>query len=112
MAKPMKNVENTEPEMTPGEVRGDLQDTAPAVEAADAYSGAVIYVGPSIKGSVLHTFAIFADGVPEEYRKNAMLKHLFVKPEDLELARQEIGRSGSMRNSYYKRVMEAEQERG
>mgnify|MGYP000974321106 CR=1 FL=1 len=108
MAKPVKNIEHTEPEAIPGEV----QDTASTVEAAEAYSGAVIYVGPSIKGSVLHTFAIFADGVPEEYRKDVMLKHLFVKPEDLELARQEIGRSGSMRNSYYKRVMEAEQERG
>lgn len=107
MAKPVKNTENTGQETVLNETRNEASDTTTEVP-----SGAVIYVGPSIKGTVLHTFAIFADGVPEEYRQDLILKHLFVKPEDLEQARQEIGRSGSARNSYYKKVMEEEKERG
>lgn len=69
--------------------------------------GAVVYVGPSIKGTLLHsTFTIFADGVPQEYAGHPTLKHLFVAPERLEQARREIGRTGSLRNTYYKRAVE------
>ena len=69
--------------------------------------GAVIYVGPPIKGTLLHsTFTIFADGIPAEYRGHPTLKHLFVPPDRLDQARREIGRKGSLRNTYYKRAIE------
>ncbi len=73
----------------------------------------VIYVGPPIKGTVLHsTFTIFADGVPAAYKNHPSLKHLFVTPERLDQARREIGRTGSLRNTYYKRASEEFKKKG
>ena len=66
----------------------------------------VIYVGPSVRGTMLHTFAVFSDGVPAEYRGHPTLKHLFVVPEQLDEARAEIARTGSLRNTCYKRASE------
>lgn len=66
----------------------------------------VIYVGPSVRGTMLHTFAVFSDGVPAEYRGHPTLKHLFVAPERLDEARAEIARTGSLRNTCYKRASE------
>ena len=75
--------------------------------------GPVIYVGPPIKGTLLHsTFTIFAEGIPEGYEEHPTLKHLFVPPERLEQARREIGRTGSLRNTYYKRAVKEQQEKG
>lgn len=78
-----------------------------AAEEKQKSTGPVIYVGPPIKGTLLHsTFIIFADGIPKEYRTHPSLKHLFVQPERLDQARKEIGRIGSLRNIYYRRVVE------
>ncbi|WP_314625807.1 hypothetical protein [uncultured Selenomonas sp.] len=66
----------------------------------------VIYVGPSIRGTMLHTFAVFSDGVPAEYCEHPTLRHLFVALEHLDEARAEIARTGSLRNMCYKRASE------
>lgn len=66
----------------------------------------LIYVGPTIKGTLLRTFRIFADGVPEEYQDNAVAKALFVAPGKLNEARAEIGSTGSKLNVFYKQAAE------
>ncbi len=82
-------------------------------EEAQETAQTVIYVGPPIRGTILHnTFIIFADGIPEEYKKHPTLKHLFVPTGRLEQARREIGRTGSLRNTYYKRAIEETKEKG
>lgn len=66
----------------------------------------LIYVGPTIKGTTLRTFKIFADGVPEEYQENAVARALFVTAENLDAARAEIARTGSRLNVFYKQADE------
>ena len=114
-------VENAE---TPEEA-ADVDPSAPNTEAAEdsakpsPESGTadapkevtnpaekVIYVGPSVRGTMLHTFAVFSDGVPAEYREHQTFRHLFVVPEQLDEARAEIARTGSLRNTCYKRASE------
>lgn len=80
--------------------------TADAPKEVTNPAGKVIYVGPSVRGTMLHTFAVFSDGVPAEYRGHPTLKHLFVVPEQLDEARAEIVRTGSLRNMCYKRASE------
>lgn len=76
---------------------------APAREAAksEQKTGPLIYVGPAIRGTLLRTFTIFADGIPEEYKDNAVIRGLFVTPENLNAARAEIGKKGSALNVFY-----------
>ncbi|MGP1575620.1 hypothetical protein [Selenomonas sp.] len=81
-------------------------ETADAPKEATNPAEKVIYVGPSVRGTMLHTFAVFSDGVPAEYRGHPTLKHLFVAPERLDEARAEIARTGSLRNTCYKRASE------
>lgn len=83
--------------------KGETAD-APKEEANLAEK--VIYVGPSVRGTMLHTFAVFSDGVPAEYHGHPTLKHLFVALERLDEARAEIARTGSLRNTCYKRASE------
>ena len=79
----------------------------PTAEKPQEKTGAVIYVGPPVKGTILHsTFIIFADGIPEDYKQHPTFKHLLVPPERLDQARREIGNKGSLRNTYYKRAVE------
>ena len=79
----------------------------PTADKPQEKTGAVIYVGPPVKGTILHsTFIIFADGIPEEYKQHPTFKHLFVPPERLDQARREIGNKGSLRSTYYKRAVE------
>lgn len=59
---------------------------------------ALVYVGPTVKGTMLKRFRIYADGVPEEYRDDAVVKRLFVPPEKLDEARRAAGRKGSALN--------------
>lgn len=84
-----------------------------AAKSKKAPTGPVIYVGPPIKGTLIHsTFTIFADGIPTEYQDHPTFKHLFVPPERLDQARREIGRTGSLRNIYYKRAIEEFSKKG
>lgn len=130
MAKPLKNdaaqeiapvVENAETPEEATEADSAVPNTAtadasanPAPEGEDAdmpkeaanLAEKVIYVGPSVRGTILHTFAVFSDGVPAEYREHPTLRHLFVALEHLDEARAEIARTGSLRNMCYKRASE------
>lgn len=81
-------------------------ETADAPKEAANFAEKVIYVGPSVRGTMLHTFAVFSDGVPAEYREHPMLRHLFVALERLDEVRAEIARTGSLRNTCYKRASE------
>ncbi|UZE45962.1 hypothetical protein [Selenomonas sputigena] len=81
-------------------------ETADAPKESANLAEKVIYVGPSVRGTMLHTFAVFSDGVPAEYRGHPTLKHLFVAPERLDETRAEIARTGSLRNTCYKRASE------
>lgn len=62
--------------------------------------GPVVYVGPGFRDSRLATFAIFADGVPAEY-KGTIYEKLFVKPEHLNEARKAIGTTGTALHTFY-----------
>lgn len=64
-----------------------------------------IYIGPSIKGTILNTFTIFADGIPNEYKDSPTFGKLFVKPENLESARKEIKKKGSYFNILYQKAL-------
>lgn len=81
-------------------------ESAETPKEATALAGKVVYVGPPIRGTLLHTFAVFSDGIPEEYREHPTLKHLFAAPERLDEARAEIARTGSLRSTYYRRALE------
>ena len=73
-------VENAE---TPEEAANPAPkgETAKTPKEAENLAEKVIYVGPSIRGTRLHTFAVFSDGIPAEYREHPTLKHLFVAPD-------------------------------
>ena len=65
-----------------------------------------IWIGPSIKGTILNTFTIFADGIPADYKDNKNYRNLFVTPDKLEDARREIGKKGSYLNILYRKILE------
>ena len=81
-------------------------ETAGAPKEVENPAEKVIYVGPPVRGTMLHAFAVFSDGVPAEYREHPTLRHLFVALEHLDEARAEITRTGSLRNMCYKRASE------
>lgn len=103
---------DADPSVPNTEAAEDSAKPSPESETADAPKEVanpvkkVIYVGPSVRGTMLHTFAVFSDGVPTEYRGHPTLKHLFVAPKRLDEARAEIARTGSLRNTCYKRASE------
>lgn len=82
------------------------KEKASAKKAAKAEKGPVIYIGPTLKGTILRTFKIFADGIPAEYQENAVARGLFVPPEKLNEARAEIGKTASKLNIFYKQAAE------
>ena len=110
MAKATKKAEEATAETTENATETQqtaAKETPAAAEKQQEASTAVIYVGPPVKGAILHsTFIIFADGIPEDYRQHPTFKHLFVPPARLDQARREIGKTGSLRNTYYKRAVE------
>lgn len=55
----------------------------------------VVYVGPGFRDSRLNTFAIFADGIPAEYKDDPTYKHLFVTADKLNEARSLVKKQGS-----------------
>lgn len=63
-----------------------------------------IYVGPNIKGTFLRENTVYIDGVPEEYAKHKVYKHLFVPVEKLSEASEELKRKGSMLNTFYEQA--------
>jgi hypothetical protein len=57
-----------------------------------------------VKGTLLRTFKIFADGIPAEYKGEPIIAGLFVTPEKLESARRSVGQKGSKLNVFYEHV--------
>ena len=80
------------------------KEKVPAKKAAKVEKGPLVYVGPTLKGTILRTFKIFADGVPAEYQENAVARGLFVSPEKLNEAKAEIGKTGSRLNVFYRQA--------
>ena len=98
--------EETKEEAVLHAVKGGRQEEAPG-------GTAMIYVGPPVRGTILHSrFLIFEDGVPGEYKKDPVFKHLFVPPERLDQAQKELGRKESFRSIYYQRAIEATRRKG
>lgn len=54
----------------------------------------LVYVGPGFKDSLLSTYGIFADGVPEEF-KDTVYEKLFVPASKLDAARKLLKQKGS-----------------
>lgn len=54
----------------------------------------LVYVGPGFKDSLLSTYGIFADGVPEEF-KGTVYEKLFVPASKLDAARKLLKQKGS-----------------
>ena len=72
-----------------------------------------MYVGPGFRDSMLSTYAIFADGIPDEYKNHPTYKHLFVAPENLNDARELIRKKGSVLNIMFRAaVAEHEKQKG
>ena len=70
-------------------------------------SKSVIYIGESVRGTILKKFAVFSDGIPAEYKEHSIYKHLFVPIEKLNASIAEINRTGSMLNTFYKQSLKA-----
>lgn len=81
------------------------------IEDKKTYNGPLIYVGPGFRDSVLSTFAIFADGVPDEF-KGTTYEKLFVKPEQLNEARAEIGKTGTALHTFYMMAVDEHDKKG
>ena len=115
MAKVTKKTEDTAENAEQEKTAAQPQETARKKSAAEEEreTTPMVYVGPPVKGTILHsTFIVFAEGIPEEYRTHPTFKHLFVPPGRLDQARKEIGKAGSLRNTYYKRAVEETNEKG
>lgn len=73
----------------------------------------VIYVGPGFRDSLLNTYAIFADGIPAEYKDDPTYKHLFVTTAKLNEARELVKKKGSSLNiMFQKAIAEHEAKKG
>lgn len=71
----------------------------------------VVYVGPGFRDSRLSTYAIFADGIPDEYKDNPTYKHLFVTPDKLNEARQLTKKKGSALNTMFQAAVKEHEEK-
>ena len=63
----------------------------------NAYTGPVIYVGPSFRNSRLNHCMIFSE-IP-------VLKHLFVKPAELNDALRAVAKKGTALNTFYQKAI-------
>lgn len=107
MAKTSDKADNTAVQKKAATVKAK-----PTAETKSAEVNTVIYVGPLVRGTILTPMTIFEDGIPKDYREHPTFKHLFVAPERLDQARREIGRKGSLRNTYYNRAIAESQKKG
>ena len=63
-----------------------------------------IWIGPTIKGTILTTFKIFLGKIPDEFANKPDYVKLFVTPDKLEAARREVGKKGSYLNILYEKI--------
>lgn len=73
-------------------------------------SKVLVYVGPTLKSTLLWQHRSFLNGYPPEVEtlkeKHPYITRLFVTPDKVVSAMQEIGKTGSAMNVYYKRMTE------
>lgn len=60
----------------------------------------LVYVGPGFKDSILSTYGIFADGVPEKF-KGTVYEKLFVPASKLDAARALLKQKGSYLSVFF-----------
>lgn len=60
----------------------------------------LVYVGPGFKDSILSTYGIFADGVPEKF-KGTVYEKLFVPASKLDAARKLLKQKGSYLSVFF-----------
>ncbi|WP_297026484.1 hypothetical protein [uncultured Dialister sp.] len=80
-------------------------------ETAPVKRGPVIYVGPGFRDVALNTYSIFADGIPERY-KGTVYEALFVFPEQLEAAKAQLTKKGSMMRVFYDKAVREHNSKG
>lgn len=69
-----------------------------------AYKGPVIYVGPSFRNSRLNHCMIFSE-IPTPEGEDNVLKHLFVKPAELNNALKAVKTKGTALNTFYQKAI-------
>lgn len=69
-----------------------------------AYKGPVIYVGPSFRNSRLNHCMIFSE-IPVPEGEDSVLKHLFVKPAELNDALRAVAKKGTALNTFYQKAI-------
>ncbi len=77
----------------------------PGKQTAPQEAGPVIYVGPGFKNSRLNHCMIFRNGIPEAEGKNPILRPLFVPPERLHQALQDIKTKGTALQHFYAKAV-------
>lgn len=72
----------------------------------------LVYVGPGFRDSLLSTYGIFADGIPEEF-KGTVYEKLFVPASKLDEARNLLKRKGSYLSVFFEvAVKEHDKQKG
>ena len=107
----MSEYDNSYNEETENEAQNNERTEEPKTYVVDAsdklkevLAKTYVYVGPNIKGTFLRQSTVYMDGVPEEYAKHEVYKHLFVPVEKLSEASEELKRKGSMLNTFYEQA--------
>ena len=70
----------------------------------NAYTGPVIYIGPSFRNSRLNHCMIFSE-IPVPEGEDSVLKHLFVKPAELNDALRAVEKKGTALNTFYQKAI-------
>ena len=83
------------------ESRNENIELEPSIQTTEK---TVIYLGPTIKGTILRHFVIFMDGVPEKYANHEIYKHLFVPVEKLDESLEALKRKGTKLNIFYEKA--------
>lgn len=68
----------------------------------------VIYVGPQFKDGEMRTFKFYRE-IPARFAEDPVYKHLFVPPDKLVEAREQIARKGTALNIFYQQAVAAHQ---
>lgn len=70
----------------------------------------LVYVGPGFRDSLLSTYGIFADGVPEEF-KGTVYEKLFVPASKLDAARALLKQKGSYLSVFFAQALKEHAEK-
>lgn len=70
----------------------------------------LVYVGPGFRNSLLSTYGIFADGVPEQF-KGTVYEKLFVPASKLDAARALLKQKGSYLSVFFAQALKEHAEK-